>query len=237
MTHIKSIRTSVGTRWMITYASLITALLAFFIFFVFSAEEAVQSKFKIADRLKKNIHERLLSQKDTNGLYWLHIENTVTKGVKLLIPSSLIDPSVSQSQISMFDSGDDQIKSEFLPYLKTIADILNSLEIETIPVQYAETIEYLHNIGMDLKIDVVIEGHTDRRPILTKRFKNNWSLSLARASNVMSYFQKNMNLPAPVYSLAGYGSFHPLHDRENLEENRRVEIYINIQMVPMNGKQ
>jgi len=28
-----------------------------------------------------------------------------------------------------------------------------------------------------------------------------------------------------------------LHDRENLEENRRVEIYINIQMVPMNGKQ
>ncbi len=231
----KSSGSSKNHRWMLTYASLITALLAFFIFFVFKAEEAVESKFRVADLLKNNIYIRVLYEKHQKELNWLHVENTGTKGVKLLIPSTIVDASINSKNVSMFDSGDDIIKTDFEPYINSVVEVIHTLRLEQIPSRYSQEIQYLNSINKDIRVDIVIEGHTDRRTINNTRFKDNWELSIARAGNVMALLQEKLQLPYHLFSIAGYGPFHPLRDQDNLEENRRVEIYINAQMVSLNG--
>ena len=58
-------------------------------------------------------------------------------------------------------------------------------------------------------IPIRIEGHTDDAPIRTARFRSNWELSTARATQVIAYLQNDLGLPAARLSAAGYGEFHP----------------------------
>ena len=43
-------------------------------------------------------------------------------------------------------------------------------------------------------IDVFIEGHTDNKPINTVQFKDNWDLSVIRATSVVRILIKNYNV-------------------------------------------
>jgi flagellar motor protein MotB len=91
------------------------------------------------------------------------------------------------------------------------------------------------------KLDsVFIEGHTDNVPIvgdLTKKFKNNWELSTARAiytyqqitsSQVVLTEMTNTN-NQPIISVSGYGDGRPVPNHEystptNDPINRRIDI-------------
>jgi chemotaxis protein MotB len=71
-----------------------------------------------------------------------------------------------------------------------------------------------------------IDGHTDRRPIRTPEFPSNWELSTARAINV-GRFLIDEGIPAERIAVAGFGSFHPIDDRDDeiaYRRNRRIEI-------------
>ena len=78
-------------------------------------------------------------------------------------------------------------------------------------------------------MSVVVEGHTDDRPIATMRFPSNWELSTARASSVVRHFLAQPDrLPADRYMPVGKGEFHPLQPNttdEGRSHNRRVEIF------------
>ncbi|MEO5822008.1 MAG: flagellar motor protein MotB [Vicinamibacteraceae bacterium] len=81
----------------------------------------------------------------------------------------------------------------------------------------------------ELPHPVRIEGHTDDTPIATSRFRSNWELSTARATQVIAYLQNDMQLSATRLSAAGYGEFHPRVPNTSAEaraENRRVDLVI-----------
>jgi chemotaxis protein MotB len=81
----------------------------------------------------------------------------------------------------------------------------------------------------ELPHPVRIEGHTDDTPIRTSRFRSNWELSTARATQVIAYLQSDMGLAATRLSAAGYGEFHPRVPNTSPEaraENRRVDLVI-----------
>jgi chemotaxis protein MotB len=81
----------------------------------------------------------------------------------------------------------------------------------------------------ELPHPVRIEGHTDDTPIRTSRFRSNWELSTARATQVIAYLQNDMGLAATRLSAAGYGEFHPRVPNtspESRAENRRVDLII-----------
>ncbi|MCF7801479.1 MAG: OmpA family protein [Candidatus Marinimicrobia bacterium] len=229
---IFSFRSSGGIRdtatWQVTYSSLLTAVLAFFILLIIQAENEVASTYRFADRLKSKMFKEIVREKTARNLDWLYVENTGTKGIRLLVPTQVED------QV-LFQTGDDQIESAFFPYLQHLSSIINGLEINRIYTDYSGTIGHLRSLGKDIIVQVRIEGHSDRRPIRTARFSDNWELSTARASRVMEYLELTTNLPADYFALAGYGSFHPFRSVNNLDENRRVEIYLDIQMVEKNG--
>ena len=77
--------------------------------------------------------------------------------------------------------------------------------------------------------NIVVEGHTDNRPINTAEFPSNWELSVDRAVNVVRYFVENGKIDPSRLSATGYGEFQPIVDNdteENMEKNRRVNILI-----------
>jgi chemotaxis protein MotB len=83
--------------------------------------------------------------------------------------------------------------------------------------------------------NVVVEGHTDNKPIserLKNRFPSNWELSTARAAAVVHFLQQSGNLPARNLSVHGYSFYRPLASNQTGEgrsQNRRIEIILTPQ--------
>ena len=76
-------------------------------------------------------------------------------------------------------------------------------------------------------IDVYIEGHTDDEPINTARFKDNWDLSVIRATSVVRILTKEYNVNPLQIQPCGRGEYMPVADNETAEgrsKNRRTEI-------------
>ena len=76
---------------------------------------------------------------------------------------------------------------------------------------------------------VVVEGHTDDVPTNGKGFATNWELSTARATQVLRWIVQGRHIPAPRVSAAGYADTHPRAFNDTAEHralNRRVELII-----------
>jgi chemotaxis protein MotB len=75
---------------------------------------------------------------------------------------------------------------------------------------------------------IVVEGHTDDRPISSAEFPTNWELSAARATTVVRYFIRDHVAPGRL-AASGYGAMHPLTTNATAagrSRNRRVEIVL-----------
>jgi chemotaxis protein MotB len=71
-----------------------------------------------------------------------------------------------------------------------------------------------------------VDGHTDRRPIHTADFPNNWVLSTARATAVVA-FLIDQGVPASRLAAAGFAEYQPVDDATDdaaLARNRRIEL-------------
>lgn len=79
---------------------------------------------------------------------------------------------------------------------------------------------------------VLIEGHTDSRPIRSSfrwKYPSNWELSSARAHAVLHYVTAQHNIEPARLAAVGYGEFHPVGDNATSEGrslNRRVVITV-----------
>lgn len=75
----------------------------------------------------------------------------------------------------------------------------------------------------------LIAGHTDNVPVKSRKFKNNWLLSTARAVSVVTYMTDKAAFAATNLAAAGYGEFAPVADNasdEGRAKNRRIEIIL-----------
>lgn len=78
-------------------------------------------------------------------------------------------------------------------------------------------------------IDVYIEGHTDSKPINTVQFKDNWDLSVIRATSVVRILTKDYDVNPLQILPCGRSEFSPVADNETAEgrsKNRRTEIIL-----------
>ena len=120
------------------------------------------------------------------------------------------DRFVIQSGV-LFDSGSADLGPAGRRQVSDLASLL--LEI---------TSEIPEDVNWILRID----GHTDKRPINTPQFQNNWLLSAARAITVANQLVAS-GVPPERLAATGFGEFHPLDDQETAEafrQNRRIEL-------------
>lgn len=74
-----------------------------------------------------------------------------------------------------------------------------------------------------------VEGYTDNVPMHNGQFKDNWDLSVGRATNVVRFLDSATELDPALFSPGGYGEYRPIADNNTEEgraKNRRVDFVI-----------
>jgi chemotaxis protein MotB len=120
------------------------------------------------------------------------------------------DRFVFQSEL-LFQTGSADLGPEGIEQVRRLAVTLRDISKE-IP----------KGVNWVLRID----GHTDRRPILSGRYPSNWELSTARAISVLRTLAAD-GVPSDRLAAAGFGEFQPLDTGDTdaaYTRNRRIEI-------------
>ena len=80
------------------------------------------------------------------------------------------------------------------------------------------------------EFEILVEGHTDNVPIKTERFKDNWDLSVARATSMVRLLNETHGLDADRLTASGRGEHDPKATNETAAgraQNRRTEIILS----------
>jgi chemotaxis protein MotB len=113
---------------------------------------------------------------------------------------------VSLREVGFFNSGEAELIEDGQATLTRIAAILGGRGFE-----------------------IRVEGHTDNVPIHTPRFKSNWELSTARATEVVSLLIEQHGFDPLLISAAGYSQYRPVADNNTVQgraANRRVDLVV-----------
>jgi chemotaxis protein MotB len=79
-------------------------------------------------------------------------------------------------------------------------------------------------------IDILVEGHTDNVPIRTSVYKDNWDLSVARATSIVRILTDEYKIEPTRLTASGKGEFSPRASNaasEGRANNRRTEIILS----------
>ncbi len=214
--HIKASRI-----WLLTYIGLFTSLLAFFILIITQIELENSTPKRNYQKIVNQLYQETAYQAQQQGLGWLAVENTLSKGVRLTI-----NPQTIPNQ-SLFTSAQAQLNPRYLPYIRDLSELLQSLSLENFNQRHLKLVKGIEAAGLDVFLLIKIEGHTDSRPLAqTALFENNVELSTFRAYAMMKLLRLYTGLPESLFAMSGYGSFHNLTEETTADENRRVEIYL-----------
>jgi chemotaxis protein MotB len=81
------------------------------------------------------------------------------------------------------------------------------------------------------EINIAVEGHTDNQKINNLgQIKDNWDLSVLRATSVVRYLTENEKVESVRMTATGKGEFQPLGTNANADgrsKNRRIEIVLS----------
>ena len=77
------------------------------------------------------------------------------------------------------------------------------------------------------ELEIVVEGHTDSDKLNSASMpRNNWELSVLRATAVVEILISNSRMSPSQIMAAGRGEFHPI-DPNDKAKNRRIEVIIS----------
>ena len=114
---------------------------------------------------------------------------------------------IAMSDKLLFESGSARVDKRGKEALAKLAEVLNKQN----------------------DVDVFIEGHTDSKPINTAQFKDNWDLSVIRATSVVRILTKDYAVNPLQIQPAGRAEFIPVASNETADgraRNRRTEIIL-----------
>ena len=212
-------------RWLLTYADLITLLLAFFIV-MYSISQVDAKKFgKMSEALSGVLKGGTVVIKQGSQL-------GIMPGGGVLRTAVLksIGESIEKDFMGM---GNEKLVSTEVSERGLVIHIMESalfrLGSAELTDKALETLDIVAGHLKSLPNHIRIEGHTDDRPISTVRYPSNWELSSARATEVVRYLIENHGIRPDEISALGYGEFRPLAPNtndENRAKNRRVDIVV-----------
>ena len=213
-------------RWLLTYADMITLLLALFII-LFAISTISRVKFQtFAKDISAGFNNDYAinnppnggttgSQTGSNGEANLKsIQLQVQSYVRTAKLEKKVQTRIDKRGLvitlltdkALYDSGSAVLKPDTEQLLDEVVKQLRS-----------------HNN------EIRIEGNTDTDPIATSSFPTNWELSTARATGVTRYLVEHDRFDPRLISAAGYGQYQPRfpNDTEAHKQlNRRVDLVI-----------
>jgi chemotaxis protein MotB len=243
-------------RWLLTYADMITLLLALFVV-LFAISSVNISKVKL---LQQSLRDAFSGRILNGGEAIMRTSNSVA--VRTLDTAPRVVPS--PPTIGRPENPDARAalaarrEEDELQQLKRMLDAYAAAhgfraQVETVVTRRGLVVRLLTDnvlfdsglaaikpqglpllsevgtlLGVDRVHPIVVEGHTDDVPIATSQYASNWELSTARASAVVRWLI-DRSLPARRFSAAGYADLHPLASNGTAAgraRNRRVEVVL-----------
>lgn len=196
-------------RWLISYADLVTLLLALFIVMYAASDHERARKIAESFGAQNTAGNGILPENEAAREERGKIEQRLAENPVLMQKTKIRQTKtglvVSLSEAGFFAPGDAAINPESEAVIDTLAETLQNSEVQ-----------------------IRIEGHTDSTPISNTRYPSNWELSTARASTVLIRLIERGIAPERL-SAAGYGGFQPVADNatpEGRAQNRRVDVVI-----------
>jgi chemotaxis protein MotB len=216
-------------RWLLTYADLITLLLAFFIMmYVFSKKDAYKYD-EVASHLKTIF----------SGGTGIAGKGSVTATSPIDMPSRGASSGEIKRQLEgeFLDKNRDESGRESISVLSDergiVIRVLDKAFFDEGKAELKEgaksALDKIVPIIKGVENHIRIEGHTDNVPINTSEFKSNWELSVRRATEVVRYFIEKRGLPPERISATGYAEYRPISQNnspKNRALNRRIEIIV-----------
>lgn len=234
-------------RWLLTYADMMTLLVAFFIM-MYSMSVLNMAKFQqLAVSVKSGFTGDMEAKKGDTMMgdsKSMTIDPIVIskpggeKGGKVNRalgedPSDTIFADLKQQmidlQISKKLQGIIDIKEkEGNLYIVIITDKIFFLPGKAELTEEAKVI--LGDIGgmiKPLRNEITVEGYTSITPPADEGFRNNWELSAGRSISVIEFFQDVTLVEPERLSLTGYGEYRPLFNKNTASaDNDRVVIAV-----------
>lgn len=87
-------------------------------------------------------------------------------------------------------------------------------------------IDLANAIENEVDMEIIVEGHTDTDKFTAGTYpKDNWDLSVLRATEVIKILTANSNIKPAMLSAAGRSEYHPVNATDKAK-NRRIEIIL-----------
>ncbi len=228
-------------RWLLTYADLITLLLATFVILYALAStkstvvlQEMMAQFRAVFGPIPGNTTILPSQSSNPGEHYKIIPGEPEEGG----PSGPVKPKPTDygaiKSIIRKELGANKVTIR-----KEARGLVISLLTDKVLFDLGDTRikpemrEVLDDISKILKQhpdkQIVVEGHTDDLAIKTTKIPGNWELSALRATAVVKYLVTEKGLDPSRFSASGYGEYQPLVpniSEANRRINRRVDIVI-----------
>lgn len=207
-------------RWLITYADMITLLLALFVM-LYAMSAVNQEKFGALTQAMRREFQLLPEH----------------QGGKIVGAGQIVDPLEQQAeQLREYlqQSGLSQqarIRSEERGLVISLVSdgALFDLGSANLKPSARQILDRVVQVLRAVPNPVLIEGHTDNLPIRTAQFPSNWELSAARAAVVLRYLSQRGGIAPERLIAVGYADTRPLVPNTSPEgraQNRRVDIAI-----------
>ncbi len=234
-------------RWLVSFADMMTLLMATFL---------MMYSISVLDLKKFETFQQAFTQGVGKNTHQLPSEGAPPEGEPRDVPIGAKDGTPDPSPAPIPPSTGEVLAREDLDELRTqveaavaAAGLQSEVQVAMDPrglVLYVTSgvlfapgegrlsptgLRLLHDLGpvlISIGNDLVIEGHTDSRPISTPEYPTNWELSTARATAVLRDLLA-AGVTAPRLSAAGYADTRPRDsgtDEEALARNRRVDIVV-----------
>jgi chemotaxis protein MotB len=235
-------------RWLISYADFITLLFAFFVVLYASAQTDNKRIARVSAAIQGGFQQLGAFTGNGNGSAVLLPANP-TGPAQPPEPSSVVDlahgagsgagysPDVNLLKRQLQEALGEEIQKHEVEMRVTPEGLVVSLrEVgffdtgdATLLVDGQNTLARIAGVLNAKGFHIRVEGHTDNKPIHTQRFKSNWELSTARATEVVSLLIEKHGFDPSLVSAAGYSEYRPIASNateEGRRSNRRVDLVV-----------
>ena len=182
----------------------------------------------VSQGMQGNINiSKLVDEINASNRYIQHLVNTKNKSDSLnLVLTNNLTRSLSREELRDVDV---QVLKGVV-YISLSDNMLYRSGSYMISDRAGETLSKIAKIILDYKeYDVLIEGNTDTVPISQTNIRNNWDLSVLRASSVVQALQNDYGVDPKRLTAGGRGEYNPIADNSTeagKTRNRRTQIII-----------
>lgn len=194
------------------------------------AQEALQKKEDALRFLEKNLNEKQAAIDQSNAEL-AEKQKRVDEMEKLLADqkaaSELLKNKVQNALLGFKDKGLTVSEKDGKVYVSMEAKLLFATGSTVVdPNGKKAIIDLAKAIENEVDMEVIVEGHTDTDKLASSSYpKDNWDLSVLRATEVIKIITANSKVRPQILSAAGRSEYYPVSQTDKAK-NRRIEIIL-----------